>query len=129
MCAAGRYDMKKMLSLLAAAALSLSAAPITGASEEETGGFMLSYTIDNKQATVTGCVGSDTVLIILTELEGFPVTAIAEDAFAGNKDIGICVIPDSVKTIGERAFSTCPSLSTITIGSGVTKIGDYAFTA
>ncbi|WP_028519797.1 leucine-rich repeat protein [Ruminococcus flavefaciens] len=121
--------MKKMLSMLAAAALALSAAPVKGASAEETEGFMLSYTIDNKQATVTGCVGSDSVLIIPSELEGFPVTAIAEDAFAGNKDIGICVIPDSVKTIGERAFSTCPSLSTITIGSGVTKIGDYAFTA
>lgn len=121
--------MKKLLSLLASAAITFSAAPLSEAAAEDVGGFVLSYTIEDKQATVTGCAGSDAILIIPAELEGCPVTAVADDAFSGNKDIGVCVIPDSVKTIGERAFSACPSLSTITIGSSVAEIGDYAFTA
>lgn len=37
------------------------------------------------------------------------------------------VIPDSVKRIGDWAFSHCISLSSVTIGDSVTVIGDYAF--
>lgn len=121
--------MKRAVSVIAAAVMLTAAAPVGTSAAEDTGSFMLSYTVENKQATVTGCIGSDAVIVIPSELEGFPVTAVADDAFSGNTDITICVIPDSVKSIGERAFSTCPALSTITLGSGVTKIGDYAFTA
>ena len=37
------------------------------------------------------------------------------------------IIPDSVTEIGERAFSVCVGLTTVTIGSGVQSIGDWAF--
>lgn len=36
-------------------------------------------------------------------------------------------IPDNVQTIGQSAFASCQNLSTITIGSGVTSIGYFAF--
>lgn len=36
-------------------------------------------------------------------------------------------IADSVVTIGERAFYECPALQSITIGSGVSSIGNYVF--
>ena len=36
-------------------------------------------------------------------------------------------IPDSVTTIGERAFRNCTGLTSVTIGNSVTSIGDYAF--
>ena len=36
-------------------------------------------------------------------------------------------IPDSVTTIGERAFRNCSSLTSVTIGNSVTSIGDSAF--
>jgi hypothetical protein len=39
---------------------------------------------------------------------------------------GDYVIPDGVSRIGERAFSDCSQLSSITISDSVTSIGDYA---
>ena len=36
-------------------------------------------------------------------------------------------IPNSVTTIGERAFSYCTGLTSVTIPSSVTSIGSYAF--
>ena len=44
----------------------------------------------------------------------------------GKKDTSF-TIPDSVTTIGERAFSNCDSLTSIVIPDSVTTIGNYAF--
>ena len=40
---------------------------------------------------------------------------------------GAYIIPDSVTSIGERAFYDCDALTSITIPNSVTSIGDYAF--
>ena len=45
-----------------------------------------------------------------------------------NKNIELYAIPDSVISIGDRAFSNCHSLSNIVIPDSVTSIGDRAFT-
>ena len=37
------------------------------------------------------------------------------------------VIPDSVTTIGEGAFSSCGSLTSVEISDGVTTMGSHAF--
>ena len=37
------------------------------------------------------------------------------------------MIPDTVTSIGDGAFSFCSSLTNVTVGSGVTNIADYAF--
>ncbi len=40
---------------------------------------------------------------------------------------GAIVIPDSVKTIGETAFSGCSEITSLTIGKAVSTIGGWAF--
>jgi hypothetical protein len=87
------------------------------------------------------------VLAIPDELEGKPVTAIGEGAFAGAslqdillpKQLALIgskafagnwldaiVIPDRVTSIGKLAFQNC-SLETLSLGSGLESIADYAF--
>ena len=43
------------------------------------------------------------------------------------KDCVNYIIPNSVTSIGDKAFSRCKSLQSVAIPNSVTKIGDYAF--
>lgn len=56
------------------------------------------------------------------------VTAIRNGAFIsrGNSIVSVTT-PDSMKSIGEHAFSSCPNLERVKFGSGVTEIRDGAF--
>jgi len=78
-----------------------------------------------------GTVTSNTVTIPST-YNGLPVTEIGSvndnsgGAFSDWAGSSIS-IPESVKTIGNRAFYDCTNLRIITIPEGVTIIGSYAF--
>ncbi|MBO5815710.1 MAG: leucine-rich repeat protein [Bacteroidales bacterium] len=59
------------------------------------------------------------------------VTMIGDMAFYGYNtycsSLRSIVIPDSVKSIGKRAFEECRELESVTMGQGITSIGDAAF--
>jgi serine/threonine protein kinase len=55
------------------------------------------------------------------------VTSIGDYAFSDCRSLSEIVIPSSVTSIGDHAFSDCYSLSEIVIPSSVTSIGDSAF--
>ena len=55
------------------------------------------------------------------------VTSIGDHAFSFCRSLSEIVIPSSVTSIGKGAFSCCDSLSEIVIPSSVTSIGDSAF--
>ena len=55
------------------------------------------------------------------------VTSIGDYAFSSCDSLSEIVIPSSVTSIGDSAFSNCDSLSEIVIPSSITSIGDWAF--
>ena len=55
------------------------------------------------------------------------VTTIGQGAFSNCSGITSCIIPSGVTTIGQGAFEGCSGMTTCTIGSGVTRIGNTAF--
>ncbi len=55
------------------------------------------------------------------------ITSIANSAFSNSINITGITISDNVTSIGQSAFYGCTSLRDITIPDGVTSIGEYAF--
>ena len=78
-------------------------------------------------AIITSYVCEEDELTIPAELDGHAVTGIGEKAFSLCLSLTSVTIPDSVTTIGESAFSSCPSLMSVTIPDSVTTIGRRAF--
>ena len=82
--------------------------------------------VSNGEASVTGYLGTESVVSIPSELGGYPVTAISS-AFKDCRTLTEVTIPDSVKSIGREAFSGCYSLTGVVIPDSVTSIGYHAF--
>ena len=74
---------------------------------QESNGF--EYTVTGDEATITGYTGSAENIVIPSELGGKPVTAIADKAFEGYKNIVNLYIPKTIKAIGEDAFQNATS--------------------
>ena len=99
------------------------------------------YTIPNTDATdnsaftyvnhgdsieITGFDNSVSDVVIPSEIEGLPVTAISVGAFYLSTITSI-EVPDSVTSIGEMAFWGCTSLKSVKLSTGVAKIDKNAF--
>ena len=89
--------------------------------------------LEDGTAQITGYTGTELDVTIPAELDGHPVTAIGEKAFL---DIPLTsvVIPDSVTSVGMRAFEAsyndaaamrCSTLEHIHLGSGIENL--YGF--
>ena len=86
------------------------------------------YSLDDaKNATITKYRGNVSALNIPDTLDGYPVVGINASVFQKNKQLRVVVIPDSVTSIGEYAFSECSNLSTVILSKNVTNIGNGAF--
>lgn len=80
-------------------------------------------------------LGSSSVVSIPPTIRGRKVVAISFCAFGGptilqgNKEIEVLVIPDTVRSIGSRAFVGCFNLHTVIAHSKIEEIGEFAFWA
>ena len=84
------------------------------------------YTLDGVEATVIGCTEwIYAALTIPATVDGYPVTTIGEEAFAGQEFITVN-LPEGVTTIGPRAFKEAGFMH-MHIPASVTSIGEEAF--
>ena len=90
--------------------------------------FCFSYILlEDDTAEIVGYDGDDDDLVIPSELDGYPVTAIGDSAFYYCEGLYSVVIPEGVTTIGKEAFRECGDLTSVAIPDSVTHIGDVAF--
>ena len=138
--------MITMLPLSAVTAFAADTSSSTGGTASDgTDTYKYEYTVNDGNATITkflGPVGSANPnfydIKIPSELGGHPVTGLGEYSFAANPYDGhqgnpLCskihsvTIPQSVTSIGDRAFDGCSALTTLSLGEDIQTIGNYAF--
>jgi hypothetical protein len=85
------------------------------------------YTTNNGRLTITGYSGIANDVAIPDTIQGMPVGAVGDNAFAFKTALTSVTIPNSVSTIGISAFDFCNSLRTVTIGTNVSQIRSFAF--
>ena len=83
------------------------------------------YTVSNGEVTISRVSNADEIEIP-DEINGYPVTAIGNTAFMGNR-VSSIKIPASVTKIGMGAFNNCANLAEVTIPDSVMEIGNNAF--
>jgi len=110
---------------------------------------MLTFLLKGDHAELVSYTGYDETLDIPDQVEGLPVTVIADDALSSNwtirelslpsglQSIGVgalcchhlehIVLPASLERIGEGAFSRCFRLTEVELPEGLTYIGSAAF--
>ena len=78
---------------------------------------------------VTNYTGPGGVVSIPTNINGLTVTGIGNGEASVFEDTGVTSIsiPNSVTDIETNAFLNCDNLTNVTIGNGVTTIGEFAF--
>jgi hypothetical protein len=90
------------------------------------------YHIDSGEVVITGYNADywdyqDGDLVIPSAIKGLPVAHIGDNAFYNQYVYGLS-LPDTLKTIGSKAFAGGAGLSgALTIPNSVTSIGDLAF--
>ena len=100
---------------------------------ETEAGYSLLYIKSGGEVTVTGFVKTSEAESVNVEIpdsiDGCPVTTIGAFAF-NNSAISDVIIPDSVVSLGDYAFASCPNLKTVTLSKNLSTelSGGYLFT-
>jgi hypothetical protein len=79
--------------------------------------------INGSYVSITKYTGSGSAVIIPGTIDGYPVQAIASNAFYNNKDITSVFFPDSITDISSGAFAYCTKLSSINYPKNLKSAG------
>lgn len=85
------------------------------------------YTNNGTGLTITGYTGTGGVVEIPATIGGVAVTTIGQNAFQSKTSVTSVVIPNGVTTILDAAFAGCSSMTAITLPNSLTSIGGYVF--
>ena len=88
-------------------------------------GITWSYTVENDEIVEISYKEGEIpeTLYIPEYLNGYPLTKIQNSAFYGNNKLINIVIPDTVTSIGDYAFSNCTNLLDIKISKSIREFG------
>lgn len=89
--------------------------------------YKLKYNTYNDHIEIIGCDSRAENIIIPSEIDNLPVTAISSTAFYNNSRIKSIELPESITVIEEDTFYYCTSLESIKLTDNLTIIGKYAF--
>jgi hypothetical protein len=93
------------------------------------GQAQFTYTTNDGTITITGYTGAGGAVIIPSTIDGLPVTSIGFNAFSSCSSLTSVTISNNVTTIGDYAFAYCGNLEIATTGGTVTSIGSSIFYA
>lgn len=120
-----RKHITQVLAAILSLALMLSLAVLPAVAE--TSGDYTYRILDNGTVEITGYSGSDTELVIPSEIEGLAVSSIGNGAFESCISIISVFISSNVKNIGHYAFNKCTNLRSATIPSSIPNIKEGTF--
>lgn len=88
--------------------------------------FSYELSDDNSGVKITAYKGGANCRIP-SEIEGMPVTEIAESAFSSKKNLVVLVMPDTIKKVGKNCFEFCKALKAVKLSSSLSAIGGRIF--
>ena len=91
-------------------------------------GFVYIKSHDGTYYSVKEYVGfGDTEVTVPETYNGLPINEIMWEAFCYEDSIRTVILPESIVSIGDRAFFHCENLTSINMPSSLTSIGEDAF--
>ena len=85
--------------------------------------FTFELSADGAYYILTGATYDTTTDIVIPDTyEDLPVQEIGESAFYGHSRLASVVIPDTVRSIGYRAFNECIALEKVTFSKNLQKV-------
>ena len=115
-----------LLSLPALAEVAAASKPLTNEAYMTSGDY--TYTLlEDGSARIIDYTGDAEALTVPAELDGHLVCQIGDRAFSACFSLTSVTLPKGLTAIGEDAFQRCESLASIALPEGLTAIGDNAF--
>ena len=85
------------------------------------------FTTNNNTITITDYTGPGGAVVIPDTTNGYPVISIGNYAFQTKFSVTSITMGTNVTSIGGGAFQNCTGITNFTIGNSVTSIGDGKF--